>query len=390
MTTNTALQLTAAEQALGISLPHRRMEEWRWTDLRRAITKPYAKSDVKAAVPDVARLLAASPFAKAAKARVVFVNGILDEAHSKIAGLDISNSVTVIELEDPLLAMNAKLKPQGVTLKFAGEAEQAVEIVHVATNASARAIGLCNAIEVADGASASVIETYLGEGDYMVNVVTSITLGKGAHLDRLKLQNDSAAATHLSHVIYDLGENARLNDITVTIGAALTRQNGNCNFNGENAEVKISGAYLQKNKQHVDTRLVINHAVPRCTSRELFKCVMDDNARGIFQGKVIVARDAQKTDGKQSSHALLLSEFAEFDAKPELEIFADDVVCGHGATAGDLDHDHLFYLKSRGIPEAEAKSLLIAAFVGEAFDLVANDEARKALVELAAKWVTGK
>ena len=387
---STALQLTAAEQALGISLPHRRMEDWRWTDLRRAITKPYALAKVEAAPKDVERLLASSPFAKAAKARVVFVNGIFDETHSKLNGVDFSEVVTPTKLEDPLLEMSAKLKPQGVTLKFTGEAEQLVEIIHIASNADARAIGLHNAIEVAEGASASVIETFLGEGDYVVNAVTSITLAKGAHLDRLKLQNDSAAATHLSQVIYDLGENARLNDVSITIGAALTRQNGNCNFNGENAEVKISGAYLQKNKQHVDTRLVINHAVPNCTSRELFKCVMDDNARGIFQGKVVVARDAQKTDGKQSSHALLLSETAEFDAKPELEIFADDVVCGHGATAGDLNHDHLFYLKSRGIPEAEAKSLLIAAFVGEAFDLVANDDAREALVELAEKWVTGK
>ena len=387
---NTALQLTAAEQALGISLPHRRMEDWRWTDLRRAITKPYTLAKVEAAPKDVERLLASSPFTKAAKARVVFVNGIFDEAHSKLNGVDFSTFVATTKLEDPLLEMSAKLKPQGVTLKFTGEAEQLVEIIHIASNADARAIGLHNAIEVAEGASASVIETFLGEGDYVVNAVTTITLAKCAHLDRLKLQNDSAVATHLSQVIYDLGENARLNDVSVTIGAALTRQNGNCNFNGENAEVKISGAYLQKNKQHVDTRLVINHAVPNCTSRELFKCVMDDNARGIFQGKVVVARDAQKTDGKQSSHALLLSETAEFDAKPELEIFADDVVCGHGATAGDLDHDHLFYLKSRGIPEAEAKSLLIAAFVGEAFDLVANDEAREALVELAAKWVTGK
>ena len=386
---STALQLTSAEQALGISLPNRRMEDWRWTDLRARITKPYAPIKVEATANDVERLLASSPFAKAIKARVVFVNGVFDEKHSKLSGLDISTSVATLKLDDPLLEMSAKLKPQGVTLKFAGEAEQLVEIIHIATSASARAIGSHNAIEVAAGASASVIETYLGEGDYVLNAVTSIKLAKDAHLDRLKLQNDSAAASHLSHVIYDLAENARLNDISVTIGAALTRQNGTCNFNGQNAEVKISGAYLLKGKQHADTALVINHLVPHCTSRELFKCVMDDNARGIFQGKVVVAKHAQKTDGKQSSHALLLSESAEFDAKPELEIFADDVVCGHGATAGDLNHDHLFYLKSRGIPEAEAKSLLIAAFVGEAFDLVANDDVREALVGMAQEWVVG-
>ena len=385
-----ALQLTAAEQALGIALPHRRMEDWRWTDLHARITKPYAPAKVEAAAKDVERLLAASPFAKAVKARVVFVNGALDEKHSKLAGLELFKSVAAITLHDPLLEMSAKLKPQGVTLKFVGQAEQLVEIIYISTNANARAIGVHNAIEVAAGASASVIETFVGEGDYVVNAVISIKLGKGAHLDRLKLQNESPAATHLSYVIYDLGENARLNDITVTIGGVLTRQNGSCNFNGENAEAKISGAYLQRNKQHVDTALVINHAVPHCTSRELFKCVMDDNARGIFQGKVVVAKHAQKTDGKQSSHALLLSENAEFDAKPELEIYADDVVCGHGATAGDLNHDHLFYLKSRGIPEAEAKSLLIAAFVGETFDMVANDDVREALVGLAQEWVTSK
>ncbi len=387
---STALQLTAAEQALGVSLPHRRMEDWRWTDLRRAITKPYAPAKVEAATKDVERLLAASPFAKIAKARVVFVNGALDEAHSKLGGLDISRNVGKIKLADPLVDLNAKLHPLGVSLNFAGQAEQLVEIIHIATDAAPRAIGLHNAIAVADGASASIIETYLGEGDYVLNAVTSVTLGKGAHLDRLKLQNDAAAATHLSQVIYDLAENARLNDVSITVGSALTRQNGTCNFLGQNAEAKISGAYLLRGKQHCDTALTINHNVPHCTSRELFKCVMDDDARGIFQGKVVVARDAQKTDGKQSSHALLLSERAEFDAKPELEIYADDVVCGHGATAGDLNHDHLFYLKSRGIPEAEAKSLLIAAFAGEAFDMVANDDVREALVGIAQEWVVNK
>jgi Fe-S cluster assembly protein SufD len=125
-------------------------------------------------------------------------------------------------------------------------------------------------------------------------------------------------------------------------------------------------------------------------SRELFKCVMDGEARGIFQGKVTVARDAQKTDGKQSSHGLLLSGAAEFDAKPELEIFADDVVCGHGATSGALEPDHLFYLRSRGIPEAQAKSLLIKAFAGEAIDTVAHDGLREALEAVTEGWLVAK
>jgi Fe-S cluster assembly protein SufD len=167
---------------------------------------------------------------------------------------------------------------------------------------------------------------------------------------------------------------------TLTSGAVLNRQNGTIEFHGPNAKAQVSGSYLLKGKQHADTRLVVDHKVPHCVSRELFKCVMDDNARGIFQGKVIVRPDAQKTDGKQSSHALLLSETAEFDAKPELEIYADDVVCGHGTTCGDLNHDHLFYLRSRGIPETEARSMLVQAFVAEAFETVENEAVREALM----------
>jgi Fe-S cluster assembly protein SufD len=382
-----ALAKTGAEEALGVSLPHRRMEEWRWTDLRARLTKPYAAVKSAPKATDVDRLLVASPFAKLAKHRLVFVNGKFDADRSSVAGLDYSASVAASQkLVDPVLALNASLKPEGVTLRFAGQTAELVEIVHVAV-ASVQAMAIRNRIEVADGATASILETYLGEGDYVLNAVTEISVGKGARLDRLKVEREAAEASHLSHVIYDLAENARLNDITLTNGATLNRQNGNCNFNGSYAEAKISGAYLLKGKQHADTRLVINHAVPHCTSREMFKIVLDENARGIFQGKVVVARDAQKTDGKQSSHALLLSEAAEFDAKPELEIYADDVVCGHGATAGDINHDHLFYLKSRGIPEAEAKSLLIAAFVGEVFDLVADEAAQAALVEIAAQWL---
>jgi Fe-S cluster assembly protein SufD len=335
----------------------------------------------------VDRLLATSPFVKLAQHRVVFVNGKFDARRSMLAGLDFSGFVVArAAVEDPVIAINTSLKPEGVTLRFDGQTAELVEIVHVAS-ATGQAMAIRNRIEVAEGASASIIETFVGKGDYVMNAVTEISVGKGARLDRLKVEHEAVEATHLSHVIYDLEENAKLNDITLTNGSVLNRQNGDCNFHGPYAEAKISGAYLLKGKQHADTRLVINHAVPHCVSRELFKIVLDENARGIFQGKVVVARDAQKTDGKQSSHALLLSESAEFDAKPELEIYADDVVCGHGATAGDLNHDHLFYLKSRGIPESEAKSLLIAAFVGEVFDLVADEGAQAALVDIAARWL---
>ena len=142
-------------------------------------------------------------------------------------------------------------------------------------------------------------------------------------------------------------------------------------------------------REHIDTTLVVDHAVPSCTSRELFKGVLDGQSRGVFQGKIVVRPDAQKTDGKQMSQALMLSEDAEFDSKPELEIFADDVVCGHGTTAAELDPDLLFYCRSRGIPEKEARALMIASFVGEALDKVENAELRAALTSYAESWLAG-
>ena len=383
---NVIVPKTPAELTFGLSLPHRKMEDWRWTDLRQLVDKPYPpRQTVAAAAKDVERLLKSSPFAKVAGARIVFVNGHYSAEHSQLKNDDVTSDV---KLDEPVITMNAAFATDGACLKISGTADTPIELLFLATNADARTIATRNVIEIEKGAAATLIETHLGEGSYLSNSVTEIRVGEGARLDRIKVELESADAIHLSHAHATLGKNSVFNDFTLTSGAKTNRQNGTVEFKGQGTEAKVSGAFMLGGKQHADTRLVIDHQVPHCTSRELFKCVMDDNARGIFQGKVIVQRDAQKTDGKQSSHALLLSETAEFDAKPELEIFADDVVCGHGATSGDLNHDHLFYLMSRGIPPAEAKSLLIAAFVGEAFDLIAHEGIKEALVKFSNKWLS--
>ena len=374
---NIALTRTAAEEALGFNLPHRRMEDWRWTGLRQMIDRPYPpRLAVEASAGDVARLVASSPFAAVAAIRMVFVNGRYDAALSK---REQDEAETRIAADEPVLDMNAAFADDGARLQLAGTVDTPVELVFVTTSGPDRALAHRNVIEIAAGSTVTLIETHLGEGGYLANSVSEIRLGEGARLDRVKVEHEAADAIHLSHTHMTLAKNAVLRDFTLTSGARINRQNGTYVFVGPSGDAKVSGAYLLGGRQHADTRLVVDHAVPHCTSREIFKCVMDDHARGIFQGKVIVRPDAQKTDGKQSSHALLLSETAEFDAKPELEIFADDVVCGHGATSGDLNHDHLFYLKSRGIPEADARKLLIEAFVSEAFDTMEHDGIREAL-----------
>lgn len=390
---NIAVNKTPAELAYdGMLLPHPRLEDWKWTNLRVLIDRPYPpRLKVKAEARDVERLLKRDPLARITHARIVFVNGAFDKASSN---LPASGAVRVTPqlaplaaVDEPVLEMNKAFADDGVHVEIASNIDAPVELVHVATDAEARTIATRHRITIADGASATVFETHLGEGDYLTNSVIDIALGAGAKLDRVKLEIESREAIHLAHARITLGANAVLRDFTLTSGARVNRQNGTIAFTGEKADAKIAGSYLLSDKQHADTRLLVDHQVAKCTSRELFKCVMDEKARGIFQGKVVVQRDAQKTDGKQSSHGLLLSETAEFDAKPELEIYADDVVCGHGATSGDIDHNHLFYLRSRGIPEAEAKSMLIAAFVAEAFDTIGHEGVRDQLTHFAERWL---
>jgi Fe-S cluster assembly protein SufD len=380
---NVITTMTPAEQALGLSLPNRREEEWKWTDLRRFVERPYG-----AAVPAdrkvVERLLTQSPFAGLKGPRLVIANSAVDEKLSKPTGVKLFKGAPAIVQEDILLSLNSKIGAAGATLTFEGAVDQPVVIIFITTGENSAVASRLH-IDVADGASASVIEVHLGEGNYLHNPVVTATLGRGARLDRVKVEQEALSAQHLSHVIATLGQNAILNDFTLTAGAALSRQNVNVDFTGKGGNLRVNGSYLLKNSQHADTRLIVDHKVPQCTSRELFKCVMQENARGVFQGKVIVRPDAQKTDGKQSSHALLLSETSEFDAKPELEIYADDVICGHGTTCGDLDHDHLFYLRSRGIPEAEARSLLVQAFLAEAIEAVENEQVREVLTGLVAE-----
>lgn len=390
---NIAVTKTPAELAYdGMLLPHARLEDWKWTNLRTLIDRPYPpRLKVEALPKDVERLLRQDPLGKLARTRIVFVNGAFDKA---LSHLPVGGDVKVTEhlapadaADEPVLGMNAAFAMAGVHVEIASNIDAPVELVHVSTAAEPRTIATRHRITVADGASATLFETHLGEGDYLSNSVIDVTLGAGAKLDRVKLEIESREAIHLAHIRIAVGRNALLRDFTLTSGARVNRQNGTISFLGEKADAKIAGSYLLSGKQHADTRLVVDHRVPKCVSREVFKCVMDEKARGIFQGKVIVQPDAQKTDGKQSSHGLLLSETAEFDAKPELEIYADDVVCGHGATSGDIDHNHLFYLRSRGIPEAEAKSMLIAAFVGEAFDTISHDEVREQLTRFAETWL---
>ena len=393
----------ALDAFIGMGLPHRRLEDWRWTDLRQLIDGAYPPVPAGRA-PRPADGWKRSPLLALVRNRIVIVDGVYSPDASQLptdGSVEVDRLETARQLvqspaagtdQDPIRTMNTAFLAGGIAIRVrpGRTIDLPVEIVVLTTAGDRRMIASRVTLEVGDGASASFIETHLDEGGaHLTCTVTEARIGKGARLDRIKLQLESEDAIHLSNFEAALADDAILRDCTLTAGGRVTRQQGFTTFDGKGGDARILGAYLLKNRQHCDTRLVIDHRAPSCTSREIFKCVIDQEARGIFQGKVIVQRGAQKTDGKQSSHGLLLSPTAEFDAKPELEIYADDVVCGHGATAGELDEDLLFYLRSRGIPQADAKALLVAAFAAEALGDIGHDAIRDRLADLVEDWVRG-
>ena len=238
-------------------------------------------------------------------------------------------------------------------------------------------------------AALGFVETHvtLGQQAVQTNSLTHLGIGAGAVVDHIKIQRENTSSTHLSNWLVDLWAESTYHGFQYTSGAQLARNQIDIYFKGEGSSADVSGVDLIRGNQHCDTTMVIDHAEPGCTSRELFKLVLDDDARGVFQGKVVVASKAQKTDGKQMAQALMLSESCEFDSKPELEIYADDVACGHGSTCAEIDPDLIFYCRSRGIPEDVARGLLTESFVAEAIDKVQDETVADALGALARDWL---
>ncbi|HBR68979.1 MAG TPA: Fe-S cluster assembly protein SufD [Rhodospirillaceae bacterium] len=238
-----------------------------------------------------------------------------------------------------------------------------------------------------EGAELTLIERHTGAGSYWKNTAVEITLGTNARLHHYRIIEDTGVIT--INTVLSQKQDSFYNGFTLIKGGALVRNETHAALTGKNAECDISGVNLLKGKQHADTTIVITHEAPHCRSSQFFRSVLGDESRGVFQGKIHVRQAAQKTDGYQLSNALLLSDRAEMDTKPELEIYADDVKCSHGATCGQLDDEPLFYLRSRGLTEVEARMLLVQAFVDEAVEKVADEKTQVFVKETASLWLKG-
>jgi Fe-S cluster assembly protein SufD len=391
-----------------LGLPHRRLEQWKYTDLRGALKEALAPAVREPATATQAEIDAALESLAALDChRMVFVDGthvpeLSTDARPKrleIASLAAELAKPGTEAGDGLtresaagpdavIALNTAFVTDGAVVRIGKGArlDKPLLLVFARAGKDGRLVTTRNSIEVGEGAQATVIEAHValpGAAPGQANTLSEISVGDGARLAHVKCTLTGDKASHLATWLATLGKAASYRAFQLTAGTGLTRNSVFATFKGEGAKLDISGSFLGRGAEHIDTTLVVDHAVPGCESRELFKGVLTDRARGVFQGKVIVRPDAQKSDGKQMAQALMLSADAEFDSKPELEIHADDVICGHGSTAAELDEDLLFYMRARGIPLEEARAMLIESFIGEALDKVDDEDLRSALAGMA-------
>jgi len=246
-----------------------------------------------------------------------------------------------------------------------------------------------NLIIVGEGAQVSVVEEYvsIGSGAALCNTVTELVVGDNAMVSHLRIEHEQASTFNISTLSIHQGRSANVESHSVLLGGALVRNNVHPVLAGEGGECLINGLFLGEDHEHLDNYMLVEHASPHCSSRQFYNGILDDQAHGVFHGRIIVHKGAQKTDAKQTNRNLLLSDDARIDTKPQLEIHADDVKCTHGATIGQIDEVALFYLRSRGIEEVSARSLLLLAFAGECIERMKDGPVRKYVEALVSEHV---
>ena len=393
-----ALRERAAAAFRAQGLPTRRVEAWKYTDL--AAVSQGVFGEPLTGLDDAMPL----PPAEGAAGRAVFVDGRFRADLSSIDALPFAAASVAAELpllegrlgalaaveEQPLAALNGMLFEDGLLVDVpAGVAGGVLELVSIATESDrAPAFHPRHLIRLGAGASLTVIETANGPAGarYLHNPVTEIEVAAGARLSHGRLQMEGWEGINLSTIYARVAEGGIYDNFTLNAGARLARNEMHVALLGPKAAAHMNGVQLVADGQHADTTTALDHAAPDCASRQTYKTVLLGRSRGVFQGKILVRQVAQKTDGYQMNQALLLSPEAEIDSKPQLEIYADDVKCSHGATVGELDPEQLFFLRSRGIREAEARAILVEAFLTEAVDAVEDAHVRAALSRAVTGW----
>ncbi len=394
-------------------LPSRRVEAFKYTDLRAVMKEAAPPAEAPSAQAAQAASEAAQGFAGIASARLTFVNGHLIR---ELSDLDrLPEGVTITPLNEamtqadprlkrlapveqaranPIYQLNTAFLADGALISVAAGAKpaQPVHLRFIGTGAEDFSTATRVLVEVGDGAEVVVLESHEGPDGvvYQPNDALDVRVGKASAFRHARLNREGDAAIALSTISVRLDDAAQLETVNLVTGAVLSRHQIYMHVAGENVNAVVNGAAMLGGGQLADSTLLADHAAVGGVGREMFKTVIDGDATGVFQGKIIVRQIAQQTDGRMKSDCLLLSDEGQMMNKPELEIFADDVACGHGATCGAPDEDLLFYLMARGLPKPIAESLLVQAFVGEAIESVTHEGARAALIGEIEAWLTAR
>jgi Fe-S cluster assembly protein SufD len=380
------LRQAAFVRFCALGFPTGRHEDWRYTDVEPIVTAVFKPAPARTADAD-----ALAPFAQ--RNRLVFVNGRLERpipalprgvTAGLLSGQQLKNGSELTSNAwehlaklaafeaNAFVALNTAFLGEAVCLHIAREAvvEEPIHLVHITVSGKAPVVSHPRTlIVVGEFARSTLVETYLGTGDYLSNSVTEIVVGTGANVDHYKIQTESASAFHVATLATEIACDARYSTTSISLGGGLVRNNSYARLS-EGSEATLNGLYVAEGSQHVDNQLTVDHAEPNASSQELYKGILDDTASAAFNGKIVVRKDAQKTDAKQTNRNLMLSDDAVVNTKPELQIFADDVRCTHGATVGQLDTEAAFYLRSRGIGTEEARGMLTYAFAKDVIDRV--------------------
>ncbi len=370
-------------------LPTKRVEAWHYTDLRRLLgTVPTYNSAAKAET--IPPMIAGATV-------VSLLNGVSSSRSPKVDGLEIgrvsdmladgsfSGALGAQSNDDTIGALNTAFVADGYFLDIASgaalDAPLEVQNVHGGGQTHVRL-----PVRVGNGAKATIIERQTGSAAGLASSISHLTLGEDADLTWLIVQDQPDDMTYFGQFNAELGKNSKLTLFVMNSGGKLVRQEINVTAAGEGSSFTLRGVNLLAGDTHTDVTMVLDHAVPDTSSTEIIRNVVTGRARGVFQGRINVAKYAQKTDAKMACNTLLLSDDGEFSTKPELEIFADDVQCGHGATVTEIDHAHLFYLMARGIDEKTARGLLVKAFVAQVIEDLENEALVEALEAMLDGW----
>ncbi|MCT4622701.1 MAG: Fe-S cluster assembly protein SufD, partial [Schleiferiaceae bacterium] len=401
-----AIRRKAIDTFEELGFPTKRHEEWKYTNLKPILKndfKLFPKTEKALEFKDVKRYF----LNEVDTYKIVFVNGVYSSWLSETTHLnydvctfsaalnkftDVLDSYfsTIAPKDEAMVALNTAFSKDGAFIRIPKNkvVDKPIEVVYFTTDEGKNLMIQPRNLVVAEaGADVKIIERHQSLSNDMVftNAVTEIYAGNNARVSYYKVQNDAKTATLVDNTSVKQERDSNVNVGTFSFGGKLTRNNLNFFMVGENIESHMDGITIIEEGQHVDHHTLADHQFPNCYSRELYKGIYDDNAKGVFNGKVMVHRDAQKTNAFQSNNNILLTDKASVDTKPQLEIYADDVKCSHGCTVGQLDEDALFYLRSRGVPEREAKAMLMYAFSNDALEHVNIPELKKKLNMLIAK-----